>query len=198
MSDYVGHKSLDAEVTIDFLNNILEMDYSFNDKGNPYSSNTTTVLKDDLKELEKTNKKEAYRLKIKHSFYGLYFSLYEVTVSPIITCLTERGWVKNKVWLIEHQKINRMLSLNSRGKVIIKKEGPLFENMLIIHLNNNMWLRYSLEGKYKQEISSIILKRNFIKIFYDNKYEKIKQDGWNLIFTFKNPPKSGSVTIEST
>jgi len=113
-----------------------------------------------------------------------------------MTYLTEKGILKNKQWSIQHQKINRVLSEAAFGKIVYKKEGLLLENNLIVWLPHNMWLQYSLEGEYKAECITISFTRHLKKRIVADKYEQVKQDGWDLTFSFNKPPQQGSCTVE--
>lgn len=189
MTEYSGKKSLDAEIFIDLKENTILMDYSLNEKGDPMESSTSVTVKDDFKNAE-------FILKLKRTLAGIYFVLYTAIMAPTMTYLTEKGILKNKQWGIQHQKINRVLSEAAFGKIVYKKEGPLSENNLIVWLPHNMWLQYSLEGEYKAECIAISFTRHLKKRIVADKYEQIKQDGWDLTFSFNKQPQQGSCTVE--
>ena len=77
------------------------------------------------------------------------------------------------------------------------KRGELETNVLFFNIPNNLYFEYELLGDYSHEIKNIKLERRFVKVLTPVK-EKIKQDGWCIIFNFTNPPKHGECKIVYT
>lgn len=192
MSIYCGNKSLDAEIILDLINNNITMDYSLNTVSNPYNSNTSAILEDEFKNIKIIDKvKESVRL----FAYITFFLSYGIT-TWVITFIMKRGLLKNKNYQIEHQRILKDCILNIRG---LEKEiftAPFFDQNLICHLKNNLWLQYHLEGDCQTKIKTISLKRHFYEIQRFGKFKSIRQDGWDLMFYFESPPQTGFVFIE--
>lgn len=194
MTTYSGNKSLDAEISLDFNTGEILMDYSLNDKGDPYQSNTSVTIKDDLKELPKKDKAKAY---LKATGFVCALVAYGFT-AHLLTFLLQHGWIKNKNYQIEHQKILKYLIMNTHGIDQKVFEAPLDTTELKYKLYNNLWFNYQLEGDFQTEIEKIQLKRHFETTKRFGKFEQIKQHGWDLIFTFKTPPQTGKCVIEHT
>lgn len=193
MTIYPGTRSLDAEIHIDFDKKEINMDYNLNKLGSPYNSNESVILKNEFDNLTKKEK----IIKIIKVFFIWYFTIfYYAFIVPEITFLTERNFIKNKNYQIEHQRILKYCQSITSGIHVRKFEGPFKNNKLECKIPRNIWFSYTMEKDFEKEIKSISLLRNFetTKIF--GIYEKIAQCGWKIIFEFKNPPQEGSLILE--
>lgn len=193
MTDYSGDKAFDAEMFIDLHTGKVTMDYTLNTNADIMDSNSGVELKDDFGKLP-------FKSTIKDCTYsvltGLFSTLYLSITFPILLYGCHKGWIKNKNYQIEHQKLLKYLAVNTRGTVIEIIDAPIKEHTLKVHLRNNMWVSYKLEGDFETKSKSIALKRSFRKTMVFGKYERIQQHGWDLIFEFNKPPQNGKCIVE--
>lgn len=187
---YVGGKSLDAEITLDFEKDEIQMDYSLNPLSSPYSSNTSCVLKGDrnFRRLGPINC-------VKKLFVFVFFVAYNTITTPIMAFLTERGFIKNKNYQVEHQRILKEIYTIVWGRSQLIFDTAQIERTIRIPLRTNIWCDYKMEGDYKDQIRKISLKRRFTNQIYFGK-SATQQIGWELIFEFRQPPKNGSLIVE--
>jgi hypothetical protein len=189
---YSGVKSLDAEITVDFIAKHVRMDYSRNytsDWTNSNSSRPINVLQ--WNTMPRWTRLSAliilaYLPTLIAIPYFLYQPFHHIWVK--LFGITESGQY-------EHQEFLRYVQTILHGTVEVTKEGPMKEPSLTFILLNNLWLEYELEGDYQTHIESISLVRNFITHYKMGKFKFITQRGWKLIFTFIEPPQSGSCLV---
>jgi hypothetical protein len=192
MSIYSGNKSLDAEIEMDFTKGKIKMDYSLNVIGDPYSSNSSVTIKNDFNNPS---------LKIYEFVRRLAFMIAILAYTGtghLMTFCIERGWIKNKNYQVEHQKILKYIVSNTFGVKLVTIEAPIFESEVVYRIPNNLYFNYKLYGECESEIEKISLKRHFEKSKYFEKYNKIQQHGWDVIFNFRKPPQTGKCIIEYT
>lgn len=191
---YIGNKSVDAELELDFEDGVINMDYtnSFY-KGAKLDSNHMLTL-------------ESKRLVSKPIVF-----LYDVFNIPIIfimvsglltimNMIIERLlnglWVKYNLQYYYQYAMKELVFMWKGFNEEIKR-GELETNTLFFNIPNNLYFEYELLGDYNNEIKSIKLERRFVKLLTPVK-EKIKQDGWRIVFNFKNAPKHGECKIVYT
>ena len=194
MTEYSGIKSLDAEVTLDFIKKNIIMDYSLNKFGSPYESNSSTVLNNTFKKISFIEKcKEVFM------FGCTGIALLPIACfSPIHTFCTEHQLITNPKIHYGYQQLLKHICIRGRGMVEQCKSGELFEPIITFSIHNNVWFEYELGGEYSNKIKSVALKRRFLKIYRFGKYPYQQQSGWNVIFEFTEIPKSGSCILRST
>jgi hypothetical protein len=194
MAHYAGVKALDAEITLDFDTKKVTMDYSLNKFGSPYSSNNTTVLHSTFKHAPL---RERLVERVKCAGY-FALAIPVLTCSPIHTFLSVHN-ILNNAWVdYNYQKLLKNILVMTEGLSEQRKTGELFESKLTFSMPHNLWFEYELDGEYQDKIKSISLKRKFITRYTYGKYPHQRQVGWNVIFEFTEPPKSGSCILRST
>jgi hypothetical protein len=192
---YHGDKSLDAEITMDLKTGEITMDYSLNKIASPYNSNTSAILKDEYRDLQRKNR---FVETVKKVPLTILYGCYMIFTVPIVTFVLSKGLVKNHQYQIEHQHFMKWIFMNTLHSYQEIREGPLESSKLTVGIPNNLWMEYHLDGEYKDKIKSIELKRHFITRKKFGVYTQIVQRGWDLIFTFDGIPASGKCIIEHT
>jgi hypothetical protein len=195
MSFYAGTKSLDAEITLNFENKELLMDYSLNSSGDPYSSNNTVIINDEFENLPRWEQRKQNLFGIL-KIWGIIPIL--LVIMPTVTFLTENKWFKSPERHYKYQKFLKYLLSNTTGVYEQKKSGELGGSVVEFIMPNNVWFEYQLEGEYQEKIKNISLKRNLITHLKFGKYRRQKQKGWKVIFEFASPPTNGFVKILHT
>jgi hypothetical protein len=187
---YFGNRGLDAEIVLDLEKNKISFDYSSLCKGNLYSSNNSTFLKDEF---------DNTKLKIFYLFWkslldssGFVMAIYVF----YFTWLSYHGYIKDKSAQFEHQALLAYYFSSLYGIVTKKHSGEIKEKTHIFEIPTNVFIEYFLDGEYKEQIKSISLKRNYVNITQFSRFEQIRQQGWILIFEFKQSPKNGSCTVK--
>jgi hypothetical protein len=194
MTEYSGAKSLDAEITLDFLKKNITMDYTLNEFGNPHNSNTSTIIHDAFQELP-------FRMKLAESLVSgatLLCGSPLLLLSPFHTFCVEHKIITNPVYHYKYQQVLKYIMIHTRWMAEQSKSGELLEPILTFNLQNNIWFEYELDGEYQDKIKTISLKRRFIKKYLFGKYPREQQVGWSVIFEFTEIPKSGSCILRST
>jgi hypothetical protein len=194
MTEYSGAKSLDAEITLDFLKKNLVMDYTLNQFGNPHDSNTSTILNDTFRILP-------WSVRLAEALVStctMFIAIPVLAVSPIHTFCTEYGLITNPMIHYKYQQLLKYTMIHTRWMAEQSKDGELFEPRLLFNLQNNIWFEYELDGEYQDKIKTISLKRRFMKFYRFGKYPREQQVGWSVIFEFTEIPKSGSCILRST
>jgi len=194
MSLYHGDKSLDAEIYIDMKTGDVIMDYTLNQVSSAYSSNNSAVLQDDFSKLTVITR---FVEIVKRAPTTLLAGVYMGITVPIVTFVLSRGMVSNPVYQLEHQRFMKWLFQYNLFSEIQIVQGPYRYNELKFHLPKNLWMEYRLEGDFQKFASSIKLERHFVHMKKFGVYDQIRQRGWDLIFTFDEPPKEGRCIIES-
>jgi hypothetical protein len=190
MGIYAGNKSLDAEITLDFIEREIQMDYSLNDYGNKYNSNTSVKLNDQWLKIPK-------RERLPYVIKDLILSCIVVPVyllMPVFTELNQRkitGFKTQYNW----QKFLKWFFSNLTGTYQKSHTGPLNGTLLEFKLPLNIWVEYNLTGDYQKYIKSISLKRNLIDHMRYGRFPRQVQKGWKVVFEFVEPPKDGSCGI---
>lgn len=177
---YTGNKSSDAEITMDLVKGIIDFDYSLNRFGRARNSNSSCVLQ---KEFRNISIKELI-LSIPYNFVAIYatFAMLPL-IQKIISQYTAQ---KIAVW-----GMKRLRGLQEQ-QAIGKQETKSVSFFIPI----NLWFEYELDGDYSDKIHKIELRRRFIKRIYW--YGScFRQQGWNVIFTFLEPPQYGYVVLKS-
>lgn len=195
MTEYIGERSHDAEIVVDFFKKSVTMDYSLNKFGSPHNSNSSAVLSNAFRSMPFTTKLyEAGKSTVVFAIVTIPI----IVIMPVMTSLTEHKIITSGKIHYLYQQILKYGMVNTRGLVEQIKEGALFQPNVSFKINNNMWFEYELDGEYQDKIQTISLKRNFIKILVFGKYPKIQQSGWNVIFEFDGIPQAGSCIVRST
>jgi hypothetical protein len=192
MTVYPGNKSLDAEITLNFENGTVLMDYSLNRFGSPYQSNDSTILYNQYRNLQPIERLKEETI---HLFFILLF-LGLIPIIPIMTFLNSHQIVNQPNIQYKYQKYLRWVFLNAFGSYIQSKGGPLNNDELTFIIPNNLWVEYNLRGDYQEKVKSISLLRNFVRYMLDGKFEKIQQRGWKVVLKFKSPPQNGYCEIK--
>jgi len=192
MSIYSGTRALDAEIVLDLSKGEVTMDYSLNTFGNIFNSNRSVVTNSEWMEMPMKE-----RLK-----WALYMTGMEL-LSPFVALFMVYGslimnskLVKDPNAQHDYQKILKWYYGQVRGIAEQKREGRLAEAHLKFELPNNMWLTYEMTGEYQDKATKISLLRNMVTQYKFGKFRRDKQDGWNFIIEFADPPANGSCTIK--
>ena len=193
MPIYPGTKSLDAEITLNFSDNTICMDYSHNDHGNPYRSNDSVVYNSEWRNLSRYNRIKQALLTTVMMFSIFIISLYV----SLITFLSTKNLIRSPRFQLAHQRFLRWYYMNIKGVVIITKRTTTNDsNLLIIPIPNNLWIKYEMEGEFQENIESIALIRHFNDYLRFGKWKELRQNGWDLIFRFKTVPRTGFVKVQ--
>lgn len=194
MTEYSGAKSLDAEITLDFLKKDITMDYTLNEFGNLHDSNTSTIMHDTFRELSFKMRLAEAVVAVSTLLCGFPLFLF----SPFHTFCVEHKIITNPAYHYKYQQMLKYIMIHTRWVAEQSKYGELFEPTLTFGLQNNLWFEYKLDGEYQAKIKTISLKRRFVKFYKYGKYSREQQVGWNVIFEFTGIPKSGSCILQST
>ena len=195
MTRYGGTKALDAEIKIDFSSNTVLMDYS-TVKGNArYDSNRAVVLSSEWKDAPILT-----RLKYATWITALMFikmfgviGLYTI----YFTYLANHGIIKSADAQYDHQRLLQYFYSYLYGTKEETVSGECKEDKIVFHFWNNLYLDYELYGDYREKITSISLVRRYVHIKRFGVFAETRQNGWNLIFGFSEPPKNGYCIVRS-
>jgi hypothetical protein len=191
MTFYSGVKSLDAEITIDFAEGNIHMDYSRNHLGSPYNSNTSAVLDSEWDTMPQIEKLKV-TLWISFMVFSLPCLLF--VYQPLSTYLANHRTISAKAHY-EHQAFLKYFYQYMGGIYKHIEEGDLKTTTCKFHLPHNLWMEYELHGEYQDKIKTISLRRRFLRKKRFGKYWETRQNGWDLIFEFTDIPRSGSVIV---
>ncbi len=189
---YSGNKSLDAEIVLDFKSGNLIMDYSNNHLALPRDSNTSAFL--DKGELHTAPLKTRLKWAAISQYFGVLIVIPYMLYIPYFTLWTKIHGV-NAQGQYDHQELLRYINFIFRGTAEVTKTGSLIEHDLVFIIPNNMWWEYELEGEYQDQIASLALVRNFITYYRFGRFKSIRQNGWKVVFRFKELPQSGSCVV---
>lgn len=194
MVDYVGARSLDAEITLDFIKKEVLMDYSLNKFGCPLESNTSTVMNSSFRNLSVFERAYQFGLSV------VRMSVFTPVLlcSPVITYLAHFNLIQNPKIHSLYQKFLAYTFKNVSGVFEQTKIGKLYEPTLTFYIRDNVWFEYALEGDYQDKIKSVSLKRRFVTHYLYGKYRREVQRGWNVIFEFTEIPQNGSCVLKHT
>lgn len=186
MTRYGGTKALDAEMKIDLIKKTILLDYS------DYS--TVGVLSS---EWEKTTHrvKQKYLLWVLAISFMRFFGIFGMYIM-YFTILVNLGIIRSADAHFDHQNLLKYVYTFIYGTIEKTTSGELKESQLVVYLPANVYFEYVLEGEYKEKIQSVSLVRNYGTWKKFGVFKEVRQYGWNLIFDFIDPPKSGSCTVE--
>jgi len=196
MTEYAGAKSLDAEITLDFIKKTVSMDYTLNSFGSPLDSNRSVQIDNSFRNL--LFHEQVIELFIAMMIYWCICIPISVMIMPVITMCTEYKLITNSNSHYAYQKLLKYVYVSKSGIYEQTKTGKLVEPIITFTISNNIWSEYELDGEYQEKIKSISLKRHLITHYMFGKYKRTRQDGWDVIFEFTNPPQSGSCILRST
>jgi hypothetical protein len=194
MTRYGGTKALDAEIKIDFTKNTIFMDYSSVKGMARIESNSAIVLEDEFKKLSKWERFKyalwLLAIVLPRSFF--VFPVYSVA----FVSLVNRGVIKSAEWQYNYQVFLQYIYTSLHGTIERVIEGEQFSKKLIVGMPNNLYFEYDLTGEYKEKIQSISVVRRYVTYKRFGVFKKTVQCGWDLVFEFIEPPKSGSCRVE--
>lgn len=191
MTRYAGVKALDAEIILNLTEGTVTMDYSLNKFGNPAESNHSITLESEWKS-------QPFHTKYLYAFWITFLLLCRIGWSFIVnafTFLANRGFIKNPSWHYNYQRFYAWIDTSLMGRWEISQTGALKETTLKLGTVNNMLIEYELTGEYKEKIKTVSLLRNFQTHWRFGKFKEIRQNGWNVVFEFTDPPQSGSCVV---
>jgi len=194
MTRYGGTKALDAEMKIDLINNTILLDYSTVTGVARGNSNTGIVLSSEW-ECAPT------LTQLKYVLWAMAIALIRVfVVFPLyciyFTVLANYGVIKSADAHFDHQNLLKYVYTFVFGTVEKVTSGELKEPQLVVYTSNNLYFEYVLEGEYKEKIKSVSLVRHYGAWKRFGVFREVRQYGWNLIFEFSDPPKSGSCIVQ--
>lgn len=178
MNTYKGLKSTDAEIILDLEKGKAFFDYSLNKFSWVHASN-------DSCKLSQCGKKD---IKISDILFSIYSPVVAAVLEPIIV-----HYPKYQYWW---QKFLKKMFLNLKGMQIQTSVGKLKDTKTIFYINNNIWFEYEMDGEYKENIKKISLLRHFI-IKQKHGVTTHIQNGWDVVFEFKEEPQSGYCVLRS-
>lgn len=134
----------------------------------------------------------------------LYYTLRKIIGSFGVIIFTDVMWFayildpkgKHIKPQIYYQKCMKMISDTKQYEQITI--GKQETNVLKIHVPNNLYIDYVLDGDYNKQIRSISLTRNLIKQIVFGIQQRQVQVGWNITFLFKKPPEYGYCIVRYT
>jgi hypothetical protein len=192
---YLGAKSLDAEIHIDFLKSEVTMDYSSNAFHSSYESSHSS---------RRDNTNEWLNLPIWKRLLEtiVIFPMERVSIPILIVampiCTTLSKFHLFPKWLnYPYQNYLRWHLANFVGVYEEVFEGEMSGTVLMVPIDKNIWCSYELEGDYENYIKAIHFERR-LRVFrkYD-KFPLFKQDGWVLTFEFTQKPVFGKCVVKS-
>lgn len=192
MTLYPGTKSLDAEITLNFFDGNIVMDYSLNKFGSLYESNTSTILESEWQSASKILK----------SIYIIWLGVLGlalfavVIIVTIMTFLSYHRFVTNHKIQYYYQSYLKFFYSNLKGTSEQSFDGLLHQNQLTFTIPTNLWIEYELTGEYQSKIKSISLLRNFVDKKRFGRFKEKIQHGWKVVFEFTDIPQSGSCIIK--
>lgn len=177
--EYVGNRHADAEIVINLDKGIVSFDYSLNKFGRSTASNNTCTLQ-----------KETSKIKSLVNplfFYPALFSCL-ATHPAIIKLIPQYQSTLQKISLWGCKHLSGLQEQQIIGKQLL--------NNICFYITKNLWFEYELDGDYKDKIKKIELRRRFVKkVYWYGSY--FQQLGWNVIFTFQEPPQHGYAILRS-
>lgn len=189
---YSGNRSLDAEIVLDFQSGNLIMDYSKNHLADPRDSSCSAFL--DKGELRTAPLKTQLVWAAISAYFGMLIVIpYTLYIKYFTFWATFHGVSAQGQY--DHQELIRYVNFIFRGTAEASKTGCLWDHEVVFNIPNNIWWEYELEGEYQEKIASIALVRNFITYYRFGRFKSIRQNGWKVIFRFKELPQSGSCVI---
>lgn len=191
MTRYAGVKSLDAEITLNLLDGNISIDYTHNSSGNPFESNRSATIYSEWKDAPFLTK-FLYALWWEITHFVMPFGL--IFYVPIMTWLGSRQMLSPESQY-KHQKFLKWYYIQSSGIRVQRIAGKNDRKTVLFHIDANVWLEYNLCGDYRDKIKSISLKRNFQLFKRFGVFNELRQNGWNVIFEFTEPPQHGSCKI---
>lgn len=189
---YIGNRSLDAEISIDFRTGKVLMDYSSNSFHDPLNSNTSMV-EDERNQWLNLPKWKMHLLAI---IFGQRYA-WEFLVGILMgisTRLMRRKLFPEKL----HYPYQNFLKNYYRlfyGTYHESFEGEMAGTILQVPVDKNIWVSYELEGDYEKYISQIHFDRRIREFHKFDNYPLFVQDGWVLTFEFEQPPQNGSCKV---
>lgn len=195
---YSGTRSLDAEITINFEDATVSMDYSKND---PLFSGDSNCALAYNRSIVKASWKD------KMTFFIETFAM--MTCIPLVagpymllaTAMQDISWAPayfhSEKFHLAHQKRMKWLSeRRNSNSGTIERTQHVDRKVVVFTIPCNIWMHYELNTSAREQIDRIQLLRHFDKFFLHGKYEEIHQKGWDVIFTFKEIPVDGTVTLQ--
>ncbi len=175
---YTGNKSSDAE--IDLVKGTVNFDYSLNRFEWSGNSNSSCILQ---KEKRKISIIESL-LAVPYVYIAIFASMAMI---PIVQKFISQ-YTSQKIALWGMKYLHGLQEQQIIGKQETKNVS--------FFISKNLWFEYELDGDYSNKIHKIELRRRFIKRIYWFG-SCFKQQGWNVIFTFIEPPQYGNVVLRS-
>lgn len=191
MTRYAGVKSLDAEITLNLLDGNIVLDYTHNSNGNPFESNRSATIYSEWKDASFPTR-FIYVLWWEITHFVMIFGL--IFYMPIMTWLGSRQMLSPETQY-KHQKFLKWYYIQSEGIHVQRIAGKYDRKTILFHIDANVWLEYKLCGDYKDKVQKISLKRNFQLFKRFGVFNELRQNGWNVIFEFSEPPQHGSCKI---
>ena len=168
------------------------MDYSLNSFGSPLSSNDSTVISSEWRDA-------SFLRRLPYAAFSLLLFVAFIPLGifiPTFTAINQYKTIKpGPIWQLRYQKVLKWYSENTIGTIEQSRGGELKDSSLVFVIPNNIWIDYNLKGEYSEKIQTVSLKRRFLTYYRFGKFKEVRQKGWNVVFTFSDPPRSGSCTI---
>ena len=193
MAIYSGLKSLDAEITIDFSDSTISMDYT-NNPSNSFDSNHAATLLSDWENSSFSRKLPFVIVSVATIFFrAIIFPFYMF----LSTTLQGKGLLKSQKFMYFDQKLRCFVAeyTYSRGKYerIIKIE----KETETLWLTSNLYFEYEISESARDHILQIKIVRHYDHFYRYSKFHEIRQNGWDLIFTFNAIPENGYISVKT-
>jgi len=195
MTRYAGVESLDAEIILDLIKGEVTMDYTLNRFGRPLDSNHSVTVNSQWRTFP-------WRTRLKYAFLDVvvlsFGAISLILIIPLASTLFNLKIITSEKMHYDYQNFLNWYFSHKYGVFEISQEGPLNSNKLVFLIPTNIGWEYELSGEYKEKIKTISFLRNFIKHKRYGISPELKQDGWQVLFEFIEPPQSGSCLVKYT
>lgn len=193
-SHFIGSKSLDAEIYINFSDNSITMDYSKN-------NDDTSLLLDSNHSISYYGEWLDYplTLRLKQSaktvaILFLIFPIFMPIYTLVSTLFLNSRFGTGPSWHYADQRFKKWAYVNVRGldEIITKIDSSCVK----VHIPNNLYLAYEMSDDAAAKVISIRLVRSFLNHYRYGFSHEIRQSGWDLIFDFNGVPENSFVSVK--
>ena len=189
---YPGTKSVDAEIKIDFIDSCVVMDYTRNfGQSADFDSNSGVYYNSDWDDegiLPRLKQATLSAFLLCFQSFIVLFLIFPVSV------LQSKGILVSPKYQVGSQKFRKWVCSNIKG--VVEVITKISTTRTVLHIPNNLWVEYELSESAKGVIASIELLRHFDNYYRFGKWHEIRQNGWDVIFTFSSLPENSYVLVK--
>lgn len=169
------------------------MDYSLNKYQIPMNSNRSVCIDDDVWNGLSSIEKLKYGIP---NFLFFIITIVPFAVFQIVFTVEQKIGIVGKTAQYEYQKLLKWYYVKLSGIWIQTKSGEYNDRVLTFTVPNNLWIEYYMTEDYQRYVTSVSLIRNFVDYLRGGRFPCRKQQGWNVVFKFSEPPKNGLCSIK--